>query len=350
MRSELPFTAICLLLSGCTALLGLDADPELNTITDGGQFDGPVGEVDGGGAAASCDGTEEHGFVISQMTIPASATEANALALDLDGDSNTDNAFGALLGNLATTTDIEFQSATDEQVARGTVIQLIGIDAPSLQTATTSHACTYTGESPSTNPCTDPSDLQTCGQHLLGSTSFNIDGATPLAQAVAGTISNDRFDPPLGPTPPAAFFIALSLPGVPPLILPLAAARISVSTSIDSLTGGILAGALSEDTVDTLVLPAMRDSFAALAARDCAPDGNGCNCQDGSAGSSVLNFFDADGDCAIPLGEFSSNSLVDSTLRNPDLDLLDAQNNPGTDGVPDHLSVGLGFTAASATF
>jgi hypothetical protein len=75
-------------------------------------------------------------------------------------------------------------------------------------------------------------------------------------------------------------------------------------------------------------------------------------CEDGSAGASVLTFFDTDGDCLIPVAELMENSLIEATLRNPDLDLLDATGafNPNDDGVPDSLSLAIGFTAVGGTF
>lgn len=310
---------------------------------------GPDAEPDAA-LPVDCSSSSSFNYVLSALTIPQNATEAQNLSLDIDGDNVTENALGGLLGALGSTADLDMQTATDAQVATGSFIQLFGLEAALLTDSSAADVCTFEGASPSIQPCTIPDNLGTCGQHLAGTASFSIAGDGPVATVVTGGIASGDFESPASAASTTTF-VALSLMDGTPLVLPLASARIRATTSTaGSLMSGIVGGGLSEANIDTIFLPAFAASIQAQIDTDCTGVGVDCGCVGGSSGESLLSFFDTNDDCDVPTTELLDNALIGATLRNPDLDLLDAAGNPGVDGVADHLSAAFGFSAVSASF
>jgi hypothetical protein len=116
--------------------------------------------------------------------------------------------------------------------------------------------------------------------------------------------------------------------------LDLVGARVEATVSDDSLTEGVIAGAITETSQDTTVLPAWQMTFSFMVARDCTtttpPD---CGCT-GQGATAIANFDTAPADCAISVGEVKNSALIQALLA-PDVTI------DGTDA----LSVGIGFTA-----
>lgn len=97
------------------------------------------------------------------------------------------------------------------------------------------------------------------------------------------------------------------------------------------------------------LLPAMRAGIQAAVDRDCtSPDPPFCSPD--SDGEQILTFFDDNEDGMVTVEELMANSLISSTIGNPDLDLLNGagQPDPQGDGINDSLSFGFGFTAVGA--
>jgi hypothetical protein len=63
----------------------------------------------------------------------------------------------------------------------------------------------------------------------------------------------------------------------------------------------------------------------------------------------ILALFDANGDHMVTGEELRQNSLLQAVFS-PDLDLLDANGNPGQDGIRESVSLGFGFTSNHAIF
>jgi hypothetical protein len=164
-----------------------------------------------------------------------------------------------------------------------------------------------------------------------------------------GIVSGD-YATSLMPDMPAQAVVVATLWSVDTLDIELRWARAQASVMDLGLSEGVLGGAMSEQFVNAVLIPQLAASVSKAIATDCTPVGSQCWCALNSPGASFIDFFDDNNDCSISLSEFSGNSLIDSTLRNPDLDLLDATGNPGSDGVRDHLSFGVGFTAVRADF
>ncbi len=286
-------------------------------------------------------------FVVSELTVPANATQATAVAQDLDGDGLGDNALGGLLGSLAATAGLDLQTGVDEQLAAASFILLANIKATDLVNANGVGTYVFFGENPTPAACTNPDDLTTCGKQFSGDATFDIAANSPADAVIAGTLSGGALL-----AGPGSVSIELPLGDTAPLKLDLIAAHLDVSVSATNLMSGKLGGAITADDVDNKLMPSVQSLLVDLIAKSCAPEGTNCNCEAGSSGGAVLDFFDADGDCAVPLEELMSNSLIDATLRNPDLDLLDADGNfnPNSDGVEDSLSIGVGFAGVGASF
>ncbi len=304
---------------------------------------------DAGMQAVACDPTQsDFQYVVSEITVPASATESKALAQDIDGDDITENALGGLLGALNSTADLNLQTEVEDQIARGDVIMLFALRASSAADSPVAGLCTYEGTAPSPAPCLNPSDVMTCGQHLQGTASFDVAADTPEVTSIEGAIAAGNFLS-LPPVSTGRAFVRLPLGGGSAL-LPIVATQIDVQTASASLMSGKIGGAVSTETVDEVLIPAIATMIGIQVGNDCSPDAIDCNCTPGSSAASMLSFFDDNNDCAVTPEELAMSSLIEATLRNPDLDLLDAAGMPGSDGVLDHLSLGFGFSAVAASF
>jgi hypothetical protein len=147
---------------------------------------------------------------------------------------------------------------------------------------------------------------------------------------------------------PGSVPVLLAFAGVPPAVISLVGVGggIDCEASASGLASGRLGAALTEEEVDQRLIPAMAAGIDEVMQRDC-PD---ALCEDGSPGEQLAIFFDDNEDGRLTEEELLSNSLIASTIGNPDLDLFDAGGvyNPGVDGVKDSLSLGVGFTAVSA--
>ena len=286
-------------------------------------------------------------FVVNALTVPQSAAEATAVALDLNGDNRPDNALGGLLGALVTQADLDLQSGVDTQLDDATFTLLMSMKATSLANANGAGAFIFFGENPMPAACTDVLDPLTCGKHLEGGASFDISANSPSDASIGGIIAGGGFS-----GGPGKVSIELPLGTGAPLRLDLIAAYVEVDASETGLTAGKLSGAITNDDVTNELMPAVQLLVQNIIDEDCTPVGDDCGCVAESTAITVLNFFDTDGSCDVPLQELMDNSLVGATILNPDLDLLDETGafNPGVDGVDDSLSIGIGFTAVPATY
>ncbi len=325
------------------ATLGLATSASLALVACGGD-DGDGGdntpvEIDPNGTHTK--------FVVNNLTVPKSAAEASAVALDLNGDGRVDNALGGLLGALVTQADLDLQTSVDEQLDDATFSLLVSMQATSLANANGAGAFMFFGENPMPAACTDPMDPLTCGKHLAGDASFDIAANSPTDAKIGGLIAGGAFS-----GGPGKVSIELPLGDGAPLRLDLIAAYMEVDASDTALMSGKLSGAITEDDVNNELMPAVQVLIANIITDDCTPVGEDCGCVEGSTAITVLNFFDTDGNCEVPLQELNENSLIGATILNPDLDLLDETGafNPGVDGIDDSLSIGIGFTAVPATF
>ncbi|HEY8144680.1 MAG TPA: hypothetical protein VIG06_18510 [Kofleriaceae bacterium] len=307
------------------------------------------GDDDGGDPGGQMDedpaGTD-HTYVISELKVPTSANEATQLGLDIDGNGQPDNALGGLLAALAGQADLDLNGTVNEQVASGGIILLANMKATDLSAATGAGLHVYLGDSETAMPapCTDPENPATCGQHLDGSGMFDV--KMDYGAKVVGTIVGGNFT-----GGPGNITIELALGDAASVPIALIGARASSGVTDSGLTSGKLGGALRNEDIHGELIPAVADLIASLlVTSECGAEAP-C-CPEGSTGEQILTFFDDNEDCGVTAEELEANSLISSTIGNPDLDLFDENDefNPRQDGVKDSLSLGIGFTAVAGEF
>jgi hypothetical protein len=304
-------------LAGCQTLLGIE-DPQ------GG--DGPPD--------ADPDRPISFKYVIDSMTIPTTSSEATTFGFDLDGDGGIDNKFGSVMASVASTLTDDLQAPTNDAIARGQILLLAA-----LRTCEDGAVClsTYNGLNPVPVPCTDPQNLTTCGRHLRGNGSFDVDDATPTNR-IDGALDADAFVggpgtvvvpfPPMLPLETTAISVSL------------VAAKADLRTVTAAVAAGKLGGGIPTGVIETELIPELHRAIATIIAADC--DQATCTCAPKSRGRTLLDLFDADADCVVTLVEVRDNDFIRSVTA-PDLDT-------DGDGVLDALSFGVGVSAAAATF
>lgn len=293
----------------------------------------------------------DYQYVVNQLTLPATFMEAFELGVDLDGDSNArpDNQLGQVIAAVRDQSDLPVQSNVDRALDQGQTIALIHLAASTLESSFRARADLYLGEDPSTPPCSDIA----CGQHFDGETRFETSADGQPRHPIEGLIFQSRFRGDHGQ-------MTLELPllaGQPPLTVDLIGVVMEADVSEDGLISGKIGAALPAYELETTLLPLVVDLIAQETADDCSePDAQPGCCTPGSDGELVFQLLDGDNDCLIDLDEILTHPLI-GTLLIPDVDLLDARgvydpalHRQDLDGVPDSLSLGVGFTAVGARF
>lgn len=291
---------------------------------------------DGGEAQPTPEGTH-YQYVSSEAFVPTNNNQAREYGLDLNGDKTPDNQLGMVLGTLATM-NIDVQGSITDAVLEGSIILLIDFQTKDFTNTTAAGLKVLLGDNPMPQPCTDPDNPTpaTCGKHLDGNGMFSIDANSPPSAAVAGKIINGTFN-----GGPGNLSLQISLGEGDPVQLDLIGARAKASGITETgISTVILAGALTENDLNTKVIPAIQGQIGPLIDRDCMnPAPPNCNCTSGSTGATVLNLFDADKNCAVSVDEIKNNSLIQSLLA-PDVEV---------NGTP-ALSLGIKVVAKKATF
>jgi hypothetical protein len=316
----------CLLLAACG-----DDDGGSSTAPDAGR---PADAAPPDAAPPDAALRDGLWYLMDSIAVPETSDEAVTVALDLDGDGQPDNALGGLLAALHSSADLPIAAVQMEAVTAGHILQLVGIDAGSLDDA-------------------DPVPVLVArGVDLDGDAGDNASGAEPFALdpldgadgQLTGLLVGGRLRAGPGTAP-----IQLAMFGVTPEVVALrgVGARLRAASVTDgAMAGGRTCGALTEEDADSILIPAMARAVDSIVQRDC----DGATCDPDTQGEQLAAFFDDNSDGMVPEEEFAGNSLIESTIGNPDLDLYDADGNfdPRVDGVKDSLSLCLGFTAVGA--
>ena len=312
---------------------------------EGGATDGTDDGDDGGddGAPTVDPAGTDNTYVISELTVPADAAEADVIALDIDGDGDTENALGGLLGALSGFVG-DIPGVVQEQVNTGGIILLANLKATDLSAADGVGLYVYLGNNPFPMPCAGDEDTE-CGLHLQGDATFEIAPDSPTDAVIVGSNAGGNFT-----GGPGEVTIELSLSALAdPLTITLVNAQSTVGVAADSLTGGILGGAITIDSINNDVLPAVAVVIEGILTEEkctgAAPD---C-CPPGSTGEMIIRLLDegfqeGTNDCVIGAEELAENALVSSTIGNPDVNL-----DPDVEG-KDAISLGVGFNAVPGTF
>lgn len=282
-----------------------------------------------------------HTFVVSSVELPAHAAAANELAFDLDGDRRPDNQLGIILPTLSEILPRSVSDIVDDVLRRGELIILVDVQATDMVEATGVGGRIYAGKNPTPSACIDDVDT-TCGRHLSGNASFDIDPELYMDAAFAGDVRGGEFT-----SMPSKMTFELYIEGLlpRPLLVDLIGARAS-SRHGDGTMQGIAGGAILLTDIHERIFPMAVE----IAERDCTGTAPAC-CTENSLGASLVNYFDDNGDCALSVDELATNEVLRIVLT-PDLDMLDDNGNfaPHSDGINESVSLGAGFNAVSAVF
>jgi hypothetical protein len=266
----------------------------------------------------------EYYFVTNKLLIPTTHEQAQAYALNVDGDAqlSPDNKFGDLFTLLTSSVQgIELQSTLDKAVSAGQVVSLHVVKAD--------------------DPMNDPSVSWSIfpGQKALsvpkfdGFDKFMLDSAAPITPPIVGSLTNGHFTGGPG-TARVQMYLLGQLVEVD-----LVGVRIETDLSSKGCVNGKLGGGVTVDEFRSKLLPAIAEGL------------NGIRKLNNPEANNFLKTFDTDNNGTISAQELETNPVLMIAIS-PDMDLLDASGkfNPGQDGVKDSYSLGLGFTCVPATF
>jgi hypothetical protein len=264
-------------------------------------------------------------FVTASLVVPATSKDATALAFDLDGNGSPDNSLGNVLAILSGQVDVT--GYVKEALEAGTFVILHSLRVTDGDASWQ----VYVGD-----PHPAP-DLKS------GSGTFTVAAASPLDAVVTGTLADGHFE---GGPSPIVLTIALGS-DTPPITLHLLAAHVAADVTDGGCANGRVGGGVPLTDVHGTIIPAVAAALDAQIGKDGDCRTNAADCS--NADTLVLSFLDTNGDRHITADEIEGNFLVALFLR-PDVDLLDADGNPGQDGVKESMSLGLGFTCTDAVF
>lgn len=315
------------------------------------------GGDDGGSDQPTPEGAH-HTYVAKSLVLPPRGDQATLAnySLNLDGKSPMyDNQLGSVLATL-TSMGVNVQGSLSEAVADGSIILLGDLQTADFQSSSAAGFQVKLGANPNPAACntgeiaacvdaaptdTTPPVCTGCQRHLAGGATFGLSPDSPDDAAVGGTIVGGTFN-----GGPGAVSLLISLGGGNPVPLTLIGARIKASgMDADGIDDLIIGGALTEEDLNTQVLPAIVSELGPSIAMDCPtttpPD---CGCMSGSTGATVLGLFDGiltsprTPDCMVTVEEVKANTLIQSLLA-PDVTI---------DGKA-ALSLGVKLQAVAAT-
>ena len=263
-------------------------------------------------------------FVTNKLQIPTTQEQAQAFAVNVDGDpqGKPDNMFGGLFTLLTSVVPgIEMQSTLDQAVASGQLVALHEVKADDPLNDPSVSWTIFQGQKPSSPPT------------FSGSDAFTLDPAATTNLPIVGSLANGHFNGGPGTAHIQMFFMGqlvdVNLVGV----------HLEADVTAQGCINGKLGGGVTNEEFKGKLLPAIAGGLNLL----ITTNKGGAN--------TLLQTFDADKNGTITVQEIENNPLL-MLMISPDLDLLDASGNfnPNQDGVKDSYSLGLGFTCVPATF
>lgn len=279
-----------------------------------------------------------HHFVVNKAFIPKNSTEARMYGLDLNGDKSVDNQLGMVLGTLGGQ-GFDIQAPIDTAINDGSLTLLVDIQTADFMASSGAGMKVLLGDvDPSTPACNGSGSAAVCGKQLDGNGKFaNVmdTDASVTGKIVGGTFNGG----------PGNLDLKLSLAGADVNLALIGARAQATGMSDAGITSAIVAGAVTQDDLNTKILPAIQSSLGPLITRDCGTGGNPngtpkCGCADGSTGKTIISLFDTSpADCMVTVSEIQNNGLIMSLLQ-PDV-TIDGQM---------ALSVGIKVTAVKGTY
>jgi hypothetical protein len=193
----------------------------------------------------------------------------------------------------------------------------------------------YVGTNPQPQPCSSGADT-VCRHHLQGTGTFSV-AATPRDLELVGNFASGTLTTTSGGHLP----VQVSLGAGHPFTIELIGARAKITATTTNITAGVAAGGVTQNDMNTKIFPALAAVVMGEVTASCTNLSSppGCGCTTGSAGATSISLFDTNHDCAVSTQEVMGNAII-QTLFAPDV-MLEGQT---------CLSVGVGFTAVSATY
>jgi hypothetical protein len=287
------------------------------------------------------DGDEElvpsgptYQYVVGEISIPANNTEARQFALDLNNDKTVDNQLGMIFGTLEGMGFGVGETAT-EALLRGNAVLLAELQTEAFDSTVASSLRTDLGANPDPAACLDPTMLATCGRHVQTRAHYEVVGGASSHLGVA-PFDDGRLLAPVSTLP-----ITIGIDPAAPLRVDLRAAKIQLTDVSAGGATAIIAGGITKDDLDTVVIPEVARNLARIVDDDCSAvlSPPSCDCTAGSRGALLQRYFDPNDDCTVTLDEVAKNSIVES-LFSPDLG----------SGRDEMLSFGIGARLVPASY
>jgi hypothetical protein len=276
-----------------------------------------------------------HRYVMDSQQLPTNNSEARELGLDLDSDAVIDNQLGMVVATLSGQ-GLDSQVTLTGAISRGEVLMLAELAVDSFAQGPMTFTL-FSGTNPQPPACNGAGDT-VCRRHLDGNATFDIamDSARdePLKGQLMGGIGTTEIV--FG----SRLQLQTTILAETPITLDLLGARAKITNASATQVSGIIGGAITQNDLDTKILPAIQQSADAVVQAECNGAPPDCACPNGTSADTFQGLFDtAPQDCAISLDEVRNNSLIQSLLA-PDV-MVEGQQ---------ALSLGVGFTAVGATF
>ena len=256
---------------------------------------------------------EHYQYVVSEISLAASATEAAQQGEDLDGDGRRDNALGAVFG-LLRREGFDIQPDVTAALRNGGILMGLDVQTPNLRDANFIGAQAYRGMSAVPLPCAS-SDPASCGQHLVGNAQIRVAPAMEVNYATGPMQQGEAI------TRADELTLKLAI-GTDVLINVMLHDVVIRLTDLTATSGNAtFAGVVSETDVRDIVIPQAAKQFNRIIDRDCAivAPATKCSCVSDSGGADLVELFDKNLDCEVSDQEMRSDSIV-KTLTYPDIE------------------------------
>ena len=263
-------------------------------------------------------------YLVNNVLLPTTNTDAKAYAIDVDGDGSPDNSFGQVLSALAAQ-GLDLNGPMQSAIASGSIVHLVHLQTTDVNVANdpAAQATWCVGVPTAAPPRFDGTDNASCA---------NTSGT------FAGPLSGKSFTSPSPATTPNPVSLDIELPaGAGNATLPVLNARLSFTADA---TGNITLGQINGSIPHTDMVNIFAPTIAALcnASIQSDPGSNTATSCKAIFDTGCTGHPEYASDGHIELCEVTGNALI-SALFAPDVQVADG----GT--LVDANSMGIRFTA-----
>ena len=263
-------------------------------------------------------------YIVDDVLLPTSDSQANSYAIDVDGDGHPDNSIGHVLAALAGA-GFDFSGSLNAEIASGSIVYLVSLRStdPLFKNDPAAQATWCIGTPTTTPPKFDGTDNLSCSD---------------TSGIFVAALSGGSFTSPAPATAPNPVSVDIDLAiGTSNVTLPILNARLSFTIDADgNISLGQINGSIPHDNLLNAFVPAI----AAACNADIQSDPSSTistNCID-LFDTGCTGFPSDANDGEIEVCEVLENALVKSLLE-PDVQVDDG----GT--LVEANSIGFRFTA-----